>query len=160
MLGKIVHLTADALIISAFLAGIKRSTGLASVPSSPCACSHALIFVYPGRHSTKSLARISDVCPSIFLIYILFIYISIVHSLAPQTGSQRISKQAGSLPMWLRILDPFAHLVPQANTSSTSPSSSLAARPTLNDVASSLKRPPLDDRHFSRSLTLFARYNP
>ncbi|TDL29793.1 DUF1748-domain-containing protein [Rickenella mellea] len=28
MFGKIVHLTFDALLISAFLAGIKRSTGL------------------------------------------------------------------------------------------------------------------------------------
>ena len=33
MLGKLVHLTADALIISAFLAGIRRSTSLTLVTS-------------------------------------------------------------------------------------------------------------------------------
>lgn len=33
MLGKLVHLGFDALLISAFLAGVKRSTGLTCVPS-------------------------------------------------------------------------------------------------------------------------------
>jgi Fungal protein of unknown function (DUF1748) len=31
MLGRLVHLSIDALIISAFLAGVKRSTGLTYV---------------------------------------------------------------------------------------------------------------------------------
>lgn len=31
MLGKLVHLGFDALLISAFLAGVKRSTGLTCV---------------------------------------------------------------------------------------------------------------------------------
>ena len=35
MLGKVVHLGIDALLLSAFLAGIKRSTGLTCVPFSP-----------------------------------------------------------------------------------------------------------------------------
>ena len=36
MLGKIFHLGIDALLISAFLAGIKRSTGLTYVLLDTC----------------------------------------------------------------------------------------------------------------------------
>jgi hypothetical protein len=42
MLGKLVHLTADALIISAFLAGIKRSTGVTFVAPELAVCSALL----------------------------------------------------------------------------------------------------------------------
>ena len=36
MLGKLVHLGIDALLLSALLAGIRRSTGLTCVPSLTC----------------------------------------------------------------------------------------------------------------------------
>jgi hypothetical protein len=37
MLGKLVHLGFDAILISALLAGVKRSTGLTCVPPLPIA---------------------------------------------------------------------------------------------------------------------------
>ncbi|KAF3922573.1 hypothetical protein ABW21_db0209608 [Orbilia brochopaga] len=35
LIGKIIHLSVDAVIVSAFLAGVKRSTGLSYVFSRP-----------------------------------------------------------------------------------------------------------------------------
>jgi hypothetical protein len=94
MLGKLVHLTADALIISAFLAGIKRSTGLTSVPVN--SLDRADCFSKPpGPHSIRSLARTSDVRLSFSILSIAAVFSSIL--LVPrQTGSLHTSKQARS----------------------------------------------------------------
>lgn len=94
---------------------------------------------------------------------------SVSSFIPPQIGLQLISKQASSLPRrgrcafsvllltWSPGPGPGTN-VTQANTSSTSLLSSSAAPPTLNDVVSSLKRPPLDvaiDPCRSHSFILF-----
>ena len=76
MLGKLVHLTADALIISAFLAGIKRSTGLTSVPSSPLAVALVLTLTVLCL-SSPALDKVPSKdlrCMSFHLPFILFYY--------------------------------------------------------------------------------------
>jgi hypothetical protein len=131
-----------------------QSQSLAVLSLSQSTCP---LFIQPGTRQGPQQGSQMYVLPSPFFHHLLI-------TRAPQTGSQRTSKQAGSLPpcgcaFSILLLTWFPN-VTQANTSSTSPSSSSAARPILNDVASSLKRPPLDDRHISYSLILFARYNP
>ena len=168
MLGKLVHLTADALIISAFLAGIKRSTGLTSVPSSPLAVALVLTLTVLCLSSpaldkvpSKDLRCMSFHLPFILLL-LLLLFPSYTHwhrRLGHNISRNRQARSPCGCVFSIPLLTQF-HNVIQANTSSISPSSSSAARPTLNDVASILKHQPLDDQHLSHSLTLFARYKP
>ena len=139
MLGKLVHLTADALIISALLAGIKRSTGLTSVARLVTAMTLALTLSI----SSPVLDRVPS--KDFRCTFFRLLFWSYSHLFSCATTDWFATYLETGRPL-LYILSPVAHLV-QANTSSTSPSSSLAGRPTLNDVASSLKRHVLDDRH-------------
>jgi hypothetical protein len=64
MFGKLFHLGMDALIISAFLAGVRRSTGLTYVSMPLTAANEALTLTAVDPHYLKFQTKTFVVSPS------------------------------------------------------------------------------------------------